>query len=189
MAKSPPHLKLGCLEVDPRGVLTCRHHPWGPQDLHPSSQTHGPPALVEWLLRVWIPDLREARRERPGRADCGPFRAHPETRRFEIIAAAETDSPTTIQSHPKKSNAGPLLQRSDKASVRATSAWGFQARLRNLICRDFISESIRIEGVFSALRSFGIRIHEESNGPVLLPGQREIASIVKPDPIHLPIAK
>src|SRR5215831_18159863 len=44
--------------------------------LPPVTQADGPPVYVEWLLRVWIADLRGSRRKRPGCADSRPSRPH-----------------------------------------------------------------------------------------------------------------
>src|ERR1700746_1376069 len=38
-----------------------------------------------------------------------------------------------------------------------------------------------------ALRGFGIGIHQEADWAVRLPRQREVARIVEPDPVHLPV--
>src|SRR5205814_1054608 len=62
-------------------------------------------------------------------------------------------------------------------------------RLRDLLCGDRVAESLRIEGVLRTLRGLRIRIHQETDWPVLLSRQHEVARVIKPDPIHLPIAE
>ena len=70
------YLKLGCLEVNPRGVPTCLgpkarkraghrvgaslcRHTLATAKSRPSPERWSAP-IVEWLLRVWIAELRES---------------------------------------------------------------------------------------------------------------------------------